>query len=115
MCRWVEERINVPGLREEDNLSLELTFVFVEVGDRLHVEQNDFTADHTIRAGAPGFGTGDERAEPRRKHIRSETLKRPATAKRPPGFKMRVLKAPLAEFVASIFLSSLQVGRAGQA
>jgi hypothetical protein len=28
---------------------------------------------------------------------------------------MRVLKAPLAKFVANIFLSSLQVGRAGQA
>src|SRR5258708_7080071 len=115
MGRWVEERIDVPGLREEDNLSFELTLVLVKVGDSFHVEQNDFTAHQTLRAGAPGFGIGDERAEPRRKHIRGETLQRPATAKRSPGLKMRVLKAPFVKFVASILFSSLQVGRAGQA
>jgi hypothetical protein len=66
MCRWVEERIDVPGRREEDNLSLELTLVLVEVGDSLHVEQNYFTTDDAVRAGAPGLRIGDERAEPRR-------------------------------------------------
>src|SRR5580704_5363378 len=115
MRRRVEERIDVPGRREEDNLSFEFALVLIEVGDSLGIEQNDFTADHAVRARTPGFWVGDERAEPGRKHIRGETLQRPATAKRSPGFKMRVLKAPVAKFVASILLSSLQVGRARQA
>src|SRR5580700_3719110 len=115
MRRRVEERVDLPGRREEDNLSFEFALVLIEVGDSLGVEQNDPTADHAVRTRTPGFGVGDERAEPWRQHIRGETLKRPATAKWSPSFKMRVLKAPVAKFVASILLSSLQVGRARQA
>src|SRR5580658_4485105 len=99
----------MPRWREEDDFAFQLALVLVEVGCGLHVEKNRLTADCAVRAGAPGLGISNERAEPRRKHVGSEAFHRPAAAKRSPSFQMCVGESPLAQFVPGIFFGPLEV------